>query len=206
MVALTGSLAMKNSDEDGDWDLLIVLRAGHIWTGRALLSMLLHLFGRRRHGTDVPDRACLNYWVTTDSLEIMTKDLFSSNEYFFIMPLFGFETFRRFQDSNGWIRRFRPQYAPVEVCPVGCARDSRPAKFVRDAGEILLSDRALERRCAAWQRKKIAANPLTHAPGSLIVATDAALVFLPEPQGPKVFEFFRKRLGDIEAHPNGIGR
>ena len=199
MVALTGSLAMKNSEASGDWDLLIVLRSGHIWTGRALLTGLLQLFGKRRHGEDVADRACLNYWITTDSLEIITKDLFSSNEYFFITPLFGFEEFRKFQEKNQWIRRFRPQYHVMESAHMLCARDFWLAKVVRDIGEILLSDRALERKLSVMQKKKIAANPKTKLSGSLIEATNKALIFLPKPQGPKVFEQFKQRLSEVEA-------
>lgn len=199
MVALTGSLAMKNSDAAGDWDLLIVLRAGHIWTGRAALTGLLQLFGQRRHGSDIADRACLNYWITSESLEIITKDLFSSNEYFFMTPLFGFDQFRKFQEKNRWIRRFRPQYHAMRSVPSLCIRDSWFAKLIRDIGEILLSDKALERKLSAIQKKKIAANPKTKLPGSLIEATDKALIFLPKPQGPKVFEKFKQRLSEVGA-------
>ncbi|MDD5084073.1 MAG: hypothetical protein PHT88_04085 [Candidatus Moranbacteria bacterium] len=199
MVALTGSLAMKNSETSGDWDLLIVLRSGHIWTGRALLTGLLQIFGKRRHGEDVADRACLNYWITTDSLEIITKDLFSSNEYFFITPLFGFTEFQKFQEKNQWIRRFRPQFQVVRSAHLFCMKDFWLPKLTRDIGEILLSDRALERKLSVLQKKKIAANPKTKLTGSLIEATDKALIFLPKPQGPKVFEKFKQRLSDLEA-------
>ncbi len=199
MVALTGSLAMKNSDSSGDWDLLIVLRSGHIWTGRALLTGLLHVFGKRRHAEDVADRACLNYWITTESLEIITKDLFSSNEYFFIVPLFGAKEFRKFQEKNLWIRRFRPQYEVMRLSNLACVEDSRFAKMLRDIGEILLSDRALEQKLARLQKRKIADNPKTKLLGSLIEATDKALIFLPEPQGPGVFEKFKQRLSEVET-------
>ncbi len=198
-VALTGSLAMKNSEISGDWDLLITLRSGHIWTGRAVLSALLQCFGKRRHDTDIADRACLNYWVTTTSLEIITKDLFSSNEYFFITPLFGYSVFQKFQEKNSWIRRFRPQYKVSTSPHLMCIQDSFFSKFSRDIGEILLSDRWLERKLSLWQKKKIAANPKTRLPGSFIEATDEALIFLPKPQGPKVFAAFKDRLSEIEA-------
>lgn len=199
MIALTGSLAMKNSEVSGDWDLLIVLRSGHIWTGRAVCTALLHIFGKRRHSEDIADRACLNYWITTQSLEIITKDLFSSNEYFFITPLFGFQEFQKFQDKNQWIRRFRPQYHGAQIAHLLCICDSFVAKMTRDIAEILLSDPFLEQKLKALQKKKIAENPKTHLPGSLIEATDNALIFLPKPQGPKVFEKFKQRLSEIEA-------
>jgi hypothetical protein len=199
MVALTGSLAMKNSEVSGDWDLLIILRSGHIWMGRALLTGLLQIFGKRRHGEDVANRACLNYWITTQSLEIITKDLFSSNEYFFITPLFGFGEFQKFQEKNQWIERFRPQYIVTQSAHLLCLDDVWLAKFVRDIGEIFLGDRSLEQKFSILQKKKITANPKTHLMGSLIESTDKALIFLPKPQGPKVFEKFKQRLSELEA-------
>jgi predicted nucleotidyltransferase len=199
MVALTGSLAMKNSGPESDWDMLIVLRPGHIWTGRTLVTGFLHLIGKRRHGSKTRDRACLNYWITSDSLEIVTKDLFSSNEYFFLVPLFGGTEFRRFQLKNRWIRRFRPQYGVSELSHCLETDDSLPARVVRDIGEILFSDRLVERGLAAWQKRKIAANPKTRLPGSLVEATDRALIFLPQPQGPAVFEAFKRRMSESES-------
>lgn len=199
MVALTGSLAMKNGDAESDWDMLIVLRPGHIWMGRTLVTGFLHLTGKRRYGSHIKDRACLNYWITSDSLEIITKDLFSSNEYFFLVPLFGAESFGAFRLKNLWIRKFRPNYVPNELLPLLFVPDSFMARFIRNAGEILLSDPFLERQLSTWQKKKIQANPKTSLPGSLIEATDKALIFLPKPQGPRVFEAFKKRMSELES-------
>jgi hypothetical protein len=131
-------------------------------------------------------------------LEIITKDLFSSNEYFFITPFFGFNEFQKFQEKNLWIRRFRPQYAVASSANISCVRDIRVAKIVRDIGEIILSDPLLERVLRRVQKKKIASNPKTQYIGSLIEATDKALIFLPKPQGPKVFEQFKQRLSEME--------
>lgn len=199
MVALTGSLAMKNGDAGSDWDMLIVLRPGHIWMGRTLVTGLLHLTGKRRHGKHIRDRACLNYWITSDSLEIVTKDLFSSNEYFFLVPLFGTEEFRKFQLKNLWIKKFRPNYTLSESIHLLHVKDSAAARAVRNVGEVLLSDRFLEGVLAAWQKKKIRSNPKTSLPGSLIEASDKALIFLPKPQGPRVFEMFKKKMSDLES-------
>jgi hypothetical protein len=57
----------------------------------------------------------------------------------------------------------------------------------------------LERTLSALQREKIAANPKSALPGSLIVADDDALIFLPKPQGPQVFASYRSRLAELSA-------
>ncbi|MFZ2984899.1 MAG: hypothetical protein WA054_03845, partial [Candidatus Moraniibacteriota bacterium] len=52
----------------------------------------------------------------------------------------------------------------------------------------------LEKWLAAWQTEKIRRNPKTSLEGSLIEAHDQALIFLPSPRGPQVFEKYKERL------------
>ncbi len=199
MVGLTGSLSMKNADCGSDWDFFVVLRSGYIWTGRATVTALLHLFGLRRHGNHIAHRACLNFWVTTRSLEIRLKDIFSSSEYFFIIPLFGEAVFRGFWRSNGWIRRFRPHFRETPLVHVSTLPDTALASISRAIGEVLLVGLGIESALRTIQKRKIAANPKTSAPEGIIEATDEALIFLPSPRGPKVFESFRRRMSDVET-------
>jgi len=88
MVAVTGTLAMKNPEKNSDIDFLVVLEKGRIWTGRLLVTLAVHLLGKRRHGDKIKNRICLNYFITTGSLEIKRQDLFAANEYSFIYPIF----------------------------------------------------------------------------------------------------------------------
>jgi hypothetical protein len=199
MAGLTGSLSMKNAEQGSDWDLFIVLRSGYIWTGRAVVTALIHLFGLRRHDKKVSRRACLNFWVTTRSLEIRLKDIFSSSEYFFMIPLFGERIFAKFERANEWIRRFRPNFSSVRLSHTALLLDISLARCVRTIGEVLLSGLRLEPMLRLIQKKKIAANPKTREPEAIIEATDEALIFLPHPRGPKIFETFRRRVSDIET-------
>ena len=199
MVALTGSVAMKNAKRGSDWDMLIVLRAGHIWMGRVLVTGVLHLIGKRRWGKHHRDRACLNFWITSESLEISLKDWFSSHEYSTMVPLYGTREYRRFRMANRWIIRFRPQYRPTRLISQWCVVDRWYIRVIRDIGEIVLGDRWLEKKLGEMQKKKIEANPKTKWAGSLIIANDQALVFLPKPRGPKIFEKFKRRSSEIEA-------
>jgi len=190
MVGVTGSLAMKSGGRESDWDLFVVLRAGRIWVGRTLLTGFLHAIGKRRHGKYHRDRACLNYYVSEDALEISTKDLFSAHEYRFLVPVVGEEVFRRFELKNRWIRNFKPQFRPTELLPLWYDREPSAALFVRWFFETVFDFEALESWLASWQKKKIARNPKTLIFGGHIEATDQALIFLPEPRGPQVFERF----------------
>jgi len=197
MIGITGSLAMKKGKGDSDWDFFVVLRAGRIWTGRTLLTGFLHLIGKRRHGNRTKDRACLNYFVTDDHLAIPTEDLFSANEYTFLIPLSGTETFRRFELRNRWIAGIKPDFLPTEALPIWSVRDSRETRAVRSAIERAIDSDRIEAWLGRWQKEKIMRNPKTRREGGHIEATDQALVFLPDPHGPRVYEKFRRRLGEL---------
>ena len=194
MVGATGSLAMKNGTRESDWDMFVVLRSGKIWIGRTILTGFLHLIGKRRHGKKIRDRACLNYFVTDDNLEIGTKDLFSSHEYRFFIPLLGFDPFQIFELKNRWIRAYRPNFVPTTLASFWTVKKTPGTIRVRGALEYFFNFFDLELWLSGWQRKKIQRNPKTALRGSLIETNDRALIFLPSPRGPRVFQKFKERL------------
>jgi hypothetical protein len=197
MVAVTGRMAMKNADKKSDLDLLVVLRSGKIFTGRTLVTFLVHIVGMRRYADKIVDRICLNYFVTDRSLEIELKDVFSSSEYSFMLPLFGRRVFEKFQRENRWIKDYKSNYRPDELSNLKTIPDSDTARFIRKWGEKLTSFDFVEKKLKKWEVARIRRNPKTLRPGSMIVASDVALVFLPEPQGPEVFENFKSRLAEL---------
>lgn len=197
MIAVTGSLAMKNTEADSDMDILVVLKQGKIFTGRTLVSLLAHILGKRRHGNKITDRICLNYFITTKSLEITLKDIFSAHEYSFMFPLFGFEIFREFQKQNGWIKKYKPNYQFDSLPNRKLLEDAWFAKLFRAAGETIFGFDFLENWLRRWQTKRITYNPRTRQKGSMIIANNEMLVFLPEPRGPEMFEKFQTKLKNL---------
>ncbi|MCA9364623.1 MAG: hypothetical protein KC736_01890 [Candidatus Moranbacteria bacterium] len=195
MTMVTGRLAMKMTEKKSDLDLLIVCKAGHIWTARAVVTIFLHALGLRRHGEKTNDRACLNHFLTADALEIMHKDYYAANEYMVARPLFGEVMFRRFQIRNYWIKKIKPRYTFTEVFKKRTfVPASKVCKVVQKFGEYILQKERIERFLKRIQYKKIMKNPKTKKEGSIIIANDKALIFLPSPHGPKVFERFQKSL------------
>lgn len=197
MILATGRVAMKNADQKSDLDLLVCLEKGRIFIGRSLVTLAVHLLGKRRHGKKVTNRICLNYFITTNSLEIEMQDLFASSEYFFAVPLFGFHYFKKFSQANNWIGKYHKNYMPARTPGLKLIKDSYFSKSIRSIGEKIFNFDFLEQRLKKWQVKRIEADPRTKRSGSLIVADDNSLVFLPEPQGPKVFEIFKSRMEKI---------
>lgn len=195
MIGATGSLAMKNGTRGSDWDMFVVLRSGKIWIGRTILTGFLHLIGKRRHGKKIRDRACLNYFVTDDNLEIGTKDLFSSHEYRFFIPFLGFDLFQIFELKNRWMRGYRPNFLPTTIASLWTIQKTKSVLPVRGALESLFNLLNLESWLADWQTEKIRRNPKTALSGSFIETNNRALIFLPSPSGPRVFQKFKERLG-----------
>ncbi len=194
MIGATGSLSMKHGTAGSDWDMFVVLRSGKIWMGRTILTGFLHLIGKRRHGRHVNNRACLNYFVTDDHLEITSKDLFSAHEYRFLIPLFSFETFQRFEIRNHWIQAYKPNFSLTLLPNLWLGEEAIFAQRIQGVLEYILEYVDGETWLGMWQKKKIERNPKTHLEGSLIEASDQALIFLPNPRGPRVFQAFKERL------------
>jgi len=194
MLAVTGSLAMKNAEVRSDLDLLVVLKHGRIFTGRLWVTLIAHLLGKRRHGNKINNRICLNYFITDQSLEISPKDLFSASEYSFIRPIFGWHNFQEFQKQNEWLKKYKPNFKLDEIPNLKFIRETVFSRRLRRWGETILSFNFMENILKKWQIKRIANDPRTYQAGSLVVANDEMLIFLPEPQGPDVFERFQKRL------------
>jgi len=194
MLGATGSLAMKNGARGSDWDMFVVLQSGKIWIGRTILTIFLQCIGKRRHGKKINDRACLNYFVTDATLEIGTKDLFSAHEYRFLIPILSFSTFQNFEIKNRWIKLYKPNFSPTCIPSFWLVKETEMAKKIRDGLERVFNLFPLEQWLSSWQTEKIERNPKTHIEGSLIEANNGALIFLPEPRGPRVFEKFKERL------------
>ena len=197
MLAVTGRLAMKNTQEKSDLDLMVVLKHGKIFTGRIIVTLIVHILGKRRHDGRIADRVCLNYFITTKSLEINLKDIYSSSEYSFILPIFGFKIFRKFQMKNRWIRNYKVNYDIDEIANLKMLKDDYLIRFIRKMGEGILKFDFIEKALKGWQINRINKNPKTHQPGSIIIANDESLIFLPEPQGPIIYEKFKEKLSSL---------
>lgn len=197
MVGVTGRVSMNNAQNKSDWDVLIVCKAGKIWTGRTLITIILHFFGKRRYGKNIKDRVCLNYFITDKSLEVVTKDLFSANEYNFILPLYDDEIYIPFQLANRWISKIKPHYTVQEELPLCALKPSKFSKFVQTIGEFIFSPAFIEDVLARLEYKKIMLNPKTKNNNGLIHASEEALIFLPNPKGPKIFGRFKRNVDQM---------
>ena len=202
MIAVTGTLAMKNCEKNSDIDFFVVLEKGRIFTGRLLVTLVVHILGKRRYRKKIKNRICLNYFITDGSLEIQRQDLFAANEYSFIYPLFGFDVFQKFCETNiTWIKKFKPNWEIPDLKParyfvgVGHLQET-VQRFFESLINLFWGD-----RIESWQKdmqiKRIRRNPLTQKSGAYIEYTDENLIFLPDSQGRRSEEEWQRRMKDI---------
>jgi hypothetical protein len=102
MVAVTGSLAMNNVENNPDIDYLVVTAGGRLWMARAIILAVARFASL--HGV----RLCPNYLVTEQALVFEEQTLYAAHELAQMIPLFGMEVYTRIIQMNRWKERFLP--------------------------------------------------------------------------------------------------
>ena len=114
MIAVTGSLAMYNSTDESDIDLLVVTQKGRLWITRIISYSLLKIFGqnvRSAGDKNQKDKLCLNMWMDESDLVWKKRDrnVYSAHEIGQILPLINRDkTYEKFLQKNAWILKFWP--------------------------------------------------------------------------------------------------
>jgi predicted nucleotidyltransferase len=112
MIAVTGSLAMENSDNESDIDLMVITKAGSLWTTRLFTYMVIHALGlstRKPNDSQQKDKLCLNMWLDEDDLIWRKRNFYSAHEIAQIVPLVNKgETYEQFLYKNKWILNYWP--------------------------------------------------------------------------------------------------
>lgn len=103
MVALTGSLAVRNSrDSNEDIDYLIVTESGRLWLARLGAVLLVHL-GRLRRV-----RICPNFLLSCKALELPERSLFAAHELAQMYPFYGWDIYEKMLTLNEWAQSYLP--------------------------------------------------------------------------------------------------
>lgn len=115
MVAVTGALAMGNSEENDDIDLLIVTSKNRLWLTRGLIVTFLRFFGLYRRPGKIKDRICPNMLLDEDHLMVPKKeqDLFSAHEVCQLKPIWDKDNcYQKFLRANLWSKKYLPNWKP----------------------------------------------------------------------------------------------
>lgn len=136
MVAVTGSLAVDNIDENADIDYLIVTEPDRLWLSRAMAIIIVRRAAR--HGIAL----CPNYFISERALYFDKHDLYAAHEIAQMVPLTGLKIYNRLREANPWVTDFLPnanlaaqrKLTQVKSLPA-------PVRGARRLGEITLRTR-----------------------------------------------------------------
>jgi hypothetical protein len=115
MVAITGSLAMDNADEEDDLDYLIVTAHGRVWLTRTMI-MAIGRFASLQGVT-----LCPNYLLAETALALRDHDFYTARELLQMQVVAGEAAYAGMLEANGWWRTFLPnaETPPPSPLPAG---------------------------------------------------------------------------------------
>jgi hypothetical protein len=193
MIAVTGSLAMMNSADHDDIDVLIVTAPDRVWLTRALSIALVYA------GKLCGDTLCPNYVISERALALDRRTLFVAHEFAQMVPVYGLAIYDRMCALNHWIQRVLPNASQ----PFWSQPEETPGSIERSIKRVLeklLSGRlgtALEN----WEmRRKIRKfQPRLGQPdGDALLDRDHVKGHFEDYGGP-VMRLYAERVGQFET-------
>lgn len=201
-IFVTGSLAIMNTNNESDLDLLIVTSPSRIWLTRLLLLFVTQLTGRRRTHWDrkAPDKICLNHYVTETSLDISRsiRTLYTAMLYTHLVPLAGMELYQQFQQENGgWLKRFMMYPEVPAIPPAQYLRPWRLLKTLQHGLEIIFQEplfNGLETLAEKVQRRVVLQHTIPGQAGRIALSA-AELAFHPDSKEASILSLFHQDEG-----------
>ncbi len=175
--AVSGSVAISNSKQGSDIDLLVLTKPKRIWLARIFLSVYFQARGMRRHKQHIADRFCLNHYVNESKVIDQEKNVYTAVEYVSLIPFFGGDKILEFQKNQQWIVDFLVQTNFVE------AKTPRPS-FFKKMVEALFNNQIgdlLEKYLGKLQAYRITLQ-------DSIIITEDELAFHPGNKGRQILE------------------
>ncbi|MBI2063946.1 MAG: nucleotidyltransferase domain-containing protein [Candidatus Yanofskybacteria bacterium] len=194
-VFASGSLAMNNTDELSDLDVLVVVKHGRIWLARLLITAMLSVLHFRRRGRDkiAPDKICLNHYISDEAMLIPHQSIYNAQTYANLVPILASEMItKNFQKTNVWVLDY------VNNWNMGLVETGLnlgvSARILEPFLEISDLDYFLNKISGRYQSRRITDNPVTHQTGGRVIFTDEQLEFHPRSMETQIIKSFNARL------------
>lgn len=203
----SGSMALGNTDDESDFDVLVIAASGRLYTCRVLLSLMASIFGARRKRFDktAPDKFCFNHYITDASLPIRHESLYNAQTYIHLKPvLVGDELFEDLYASNLWINKYVYNFRPANHFVRRNVKPSIGLRSIAVLGEFFLNNKLgdfLEGTLKKYQHHRIKSNPVTYEKGGRIVFNDGELEFHPHSFEAKAIDRYNRALRNFGIVP-----
>jgi hypothetical protein len=123
-VAVSGSLSKCYFDADSDFDFFVITKPKRVWITRAIFALYKRLFLSNSY-----QEFCLNYFVSTETLEIEEKNRFTATEIVTVIPIYGQHVFKDFYKKNKWVQSIFPNILSEKI--VQNIKEITPLKSVK---------------------------------------------------------------------------
>ena len=100
-VGVSGSLSKGYYDTDSDIDFFVITKHNKLWICRTLLMVYKKTFllNSRKY-------FCVNYFISSQQLEIEEKNRFTATELKTLIPMQGKDYFEQFYKCNNWVTNY----------------------------------------------------------------------------------------------------
>lgn len=108
-VNISGSLSKGYFDETTDIDFFIITAPGRLWLCRTMLALYKKVFllNSRKY-------FCINYFISSDSLDIPDRNLFTATEIITLQNMSGAKVYNSFLEANAWTHMYFPNAKSIE--------------------------------------------------------------------------------------------
>ena len=106
-IGVSGSLSKGYYDNESDIDFFVITNSNKLWLCRTILMLYkkIFLFNSRKY-------FCINYFVSTNQMEIEEKNRFTATEMKTLIPMQGKEVFEDFYQKNQWVYDYFNKFSP----------------------------------------------------------------------------------------------
>ena len=112
-VGISGSLSKQYYDNESDIDFFVITKPNKLWICRTLLMLYKKIFllNSRKY-------FCVNYFVSSNQMEIEEKNRFTATELKTLIPMQGKTIFKQFYQNNQWVKGYFSKFEPqIESVP-----------------------------------------------------------------------------------------
>lgn len=104
-IFLSGDLSKGVAYPESDLDFVIVTSPGRLWICRSFLVLFKKLFL-----LNSKKFFCLNYYVTSDTLQLEDHNYYTATEIAHLKPLYNIKIFIQYMNANAWIKSYFPNF------------------------------------------------------------------------------------------------
>ncbi len=155
-VGVSGSLSKGYYDEKSDIDFFIITKPGRLWVARTLLVLYKKIFlGNSRK------YFCVNYFITSDNLEVGEKNRFTATEICTLIPFTGQKVFENFYKKNNWVIKMFGSFTP-DFSHIQEVRKPLWSRALQVCGNTIIGpfiDAAFKKLTVAFWKKKFSDMP-----------------------------------------------